>query len=359
MNIAFRTNANFAVGSGHLRRCLTLATALAETAPDSKIFFLTSGSGEYHKLISEMGFSSVDIGSSLSIDEDLEETIKALSQNNIETLIVDNYAINVNYLRNLKPRVKLLVVMDDHMHLNQYPCHILVNVNLYAHILDYHCDKDTQMLLGTEFVQLRKEFDQYADFKRENPEKVKHILVSFGGSDIKGVSLFAVAALKKLKDNFMVFVITGRSFRRGEELAKLIGLDSRFVIFPEVNDLAKRMENIDLAISSPSTTFYELAFFKIPSVLICYADNQKLILDYAGKNGLAVAIGEIGSINLDELSHALSQLINSKNDRDNFSRRLDELVDGLGRYRLAEAILGYSDSKSADSDDEADDETGI
>ncbi len=359
MNIAFRTNANFAVGSGHLRRCLTLASALKETASDAQIYFLTSGSAEYHKLISEMGFSPIDIGSSLSIDEDLQETIKAVFDHKLDVLIVDNYGINENYLRNLKPRVKLLVIIDDFMHIKQYSCHILVNLNLYAHLLDYHCDKDTQMLLGTEFVQLRKEFDSYSDFKRENPETVKHILVSFGGSDIKGVTIFAVKALKKLKENFLVYVITGRSFRRGEELAQLVGLDSRFVILPEVSDMARRMEKIDLAISSPSWTFYALAFFKTACVLICYVDNQKLILDYAGKNGLAVAVGEIGSIDVDELTSALSKLINDKESRDNLSRRLDELVDGLGRYRLAESILSsFNDRNTAKIDDSADDEDG-
>ncbi|MBI5227904.1 UDP-2,4-diacetamido-2,4,6-trideoxy-beta-L-altropyranose hydrolase [Candidatus Micrarchaeota archaeon] len=358
MNFAFRTNANYAVGSGHLRRCLTLASALKETAPDASIFFFTSGSGDYQKLISDGGFSVVDLGSSLSIEEDLEETIATVSKNNIDILIVDNYSINVNYLRNLKPRVKLLVVFDDHMHIKQYPCHVLVNLNLYGHLLDYSCDKNTRLLLGTEFVQLRPEFDPYQEFKRENPDKVKHILVTFGGSDVKGVTIFVVKALSKLKQDFLAYIVTGTNFKRGEDLAKLVGLDSRFIVLPEVGDMAKKIEKTDLAIASPSSIFYELALLKTPCILIGYADNQKLILDYAGKNGLAVSVGEIGSISEGEFSSTIKRLIENKEERDNLSRRLEDLVDGLGRYRLAEALLESYNNQNNPANSQSDEEKG-
>lgn len=337
VKIGFRVNANFKTSSGHLQRCLTLASGLIESEPSCEIFFLMPSS-EYNSKITEAGFIHINLGSLSTTYENFEATNEAIKQNRLEILVVDSYDIDEYFLKSLKKEI-FLVVIDDFIHLKTYPSNILLNLNAYAHTLPYHYDENTLLLLGTEFVQIRQEFDQYEDFQRKNPDEAKHILVSFGGSDVKGATLLVVKALKSITNHFSATIVIGKTFKNSEALAKEIGLDSRFTVLQDVTDISKKMAMCDLAISSPSTTFYELAFFRIPTIIIVQADNQELIADYAGKNGLAISVGDIKNVDPTLLAKTISDLISNKPERDRISARLDGLVDSLGRFRVAEEIL--------------------
>ncbi|MFH0737914.1 MAG: UDP-2,4-diacetamido-2,4,6-trideoxy-beta-L-altropyranose hydrolase [Candidatus Micrarchaeota archaeon] len=339
VKLAFRVNANFNTGSGHLQRCLSLASGLKETEPSYEIFFLTSESSEYSEKINAAGYAHIDLGRITSSYHDAETTSDAIGKHGIDILIVDSYAMDEGYLESIKEQVSLLVVFDDYMHLKMYHAHIIVNPNIYAHTLDYPCDGDTALLLGADYAQLRKEFDDYQESERSNPDNAKHILVTFGGSDLRGGTILTVKALKRLDKRFLATLIIGKAFRDGEALAREIGLDPRFMILQDVPDMAKRMATADIAVASPSTTFYELMLFRIPSILITQADNQEMIAHYAGMNGLAVCLGDISKVDPANLGKVLDRLIGDKTERDRMSARIDGLVDGMGRFRLAEEIL--------------------
>lgn len=334
VKIGFRVN--FKTGSDNLQRCLTLATGLFETDPSCEIFFFTSSSGNYSDRILNAGFTPFDFGPISTPSEDLEATEDAIKRYEIEILIVDSCSIDESYLKLLRPKVKLLVVVDDLAYLQDYPCHILVNPNLYAHVLKYNCDDETELLLGTEFVPVEQDFDQYANFEHTNPEEVKHILVMFDGSDSKGASILSVKALRTLAGNFSATIIVNKSFKNSEALAKEIGLDSRFIVLQNAKDISKKMSFCDLAIIGSSSIFYELAFFKIPTVFISHTSNQHMFLDYTSKNGLVILNCDI---DVESLSRALKQIMSDKNERDRMSARMEDIVDGLGRFRLADEIL--------------------
>jgi len=344
VKIAFRLNANFQTGSGHLQRCLTLASGMKDTDPSCEILFLTSRSEDYSEKISSAGHKHIDLGPIDLPYEDTEATLNAIKEHSLDILVVDNYSIDEEFLSTIKKSVSLLVAIDDYNHLKKYPVHILVNNNLYAHTIDYCTDEDTQFLLGTEFVLLRAEFDDYHDVTRSNPEKALRILVTFGGSDNEGVSVSTTKALKLIDESFIATIITGRSFKDGECLASEIGIDPRFIVIPDASDMARRMSWADMAIASPSTTFYELMFLRVPSILVQQAENQAPISEYAGRNGLAVSLGESTDFDVQHLSEKIRSFMLNKEERDRICARIDEVVDGLGRFRLAQEILNiYTD----------------
>ncbi len=352
--IAFRLNANAQIGSGHLQRCLTLASGLRSVEPECQILFLTSRSEEFTPKIATAGHAQIDIGAIDNTDEDLEAAGKVIAEHRIDILIIDMYAIDPGYLAALKKQVKILALIDDFMHIQKYPVHMLINPNIYAHMPEYKHDEDTELLLGTEFAQLREEFDAYQEFRRETTKNARHILVTFGGSDYKGASILTVKALKRLGERrnggersggdanmsqFIATIIVGKAFRKGEELAGEIGLDPRFIVLEDITDISKKMANADLVIASPSTTFYELLFFKLPVILITQAENQRMLADYAGKNGLAVSMGQIDKVSEAEFADVIQRLVEDYEERARMSARMDELVDGFGRFRVAEEIL--------------------
>ncbi|MFH1520723.1 MAG: hypothetical protein ABID61_03700 [Candidatus Micrarchaeota archaeon] len=335
VKIGFRVN--FKTGSDNIQRCLTIASGLLETDPACEIFFFTSSSGSHNDKIINAGGTPFDFGPINTPSEDLEATEDAIKRYGIEILLLDSYSINEHYLKSIKPKVKLLVVLDDYPHLQNYHSNILINPNLYAHLLQYTHDDDTELLFGTEFFPLEKEFDQYTDFEHTNSDEVKHILVMFEGNDSKSTSILTVKALKTLQNHFSVTIIIDKLFKNSEALAKEIGLDSRFIVLQDVKEIAKKMASCDLAISNPGSKFYEFAFFKIPTVFISYANYRPIFSDYTSKNGLTILLN--GDESAESLGNQLGQFISDKNERIRLSARMDDLVDGLGRFRIADEIL--------------------
>ncbi len=335
--ITFRVVSDPKAGYYQLYRCLALASGLKETDSSLEIVFLTNCQSACAQLITNSGYMHVDPGQLSMISWDLETTENYIEEHGTDILIIDNPLINEHYLSSLKEKVSLLVVIDDFMTLKIYDAHVVVNPNLYGHLLDYQYNNSTELLLGTEFSLLSSEFDKYQEFRHDTLDKAKHILIYFRGSDPKNASLLAVKALKIIQGSFSAAIITGGDFEMGEELAREIGLDSRFIVLQE-SDIAKRLASSDLAITN-QTIFCELLLLKIPTVLICDNDKHTMIADYAGKNGLALSLGSVESLDLPSSVKLLNNLICDKSERERMAARMEDLVDGLGRFRLADEIL--------------------
>jgi hypothetical protein len=81
-------------------------------------------------------------------------------------------------------------------------------------------------------------------------------------------------------------------------------------------------------------TLCEPALFSLPVALI----GESPVSDYAAKNGLALSLGAETGLDA-QSAESLEALLSDKAARDRMSARLGGLVDGLGRFRLADELL--------------------
>ncbi|MGV8085049.1 MAG: hypothetical protein ACP5N9_02225 [Candidatus Bilamarchaeum sp.] len=335
VKIAFRLNANAVCGTKHLNRCLAIASAFAETNPESSIFFLTSSSDEYQEIIHSSRFSFVSLGPAVSSYEDSEVTTTAIEEREIDILIVDLPNLSESYLKSIKPKVKLLSVIDEKCSLSNYPVDILINPSIYAHTLDYNIPSSAQLLLGTEFFPLPKIFDDFIDQKYEVSDSVKKILVYLQSQDNRSALLNIISGLRQIKDIFTANIILDKNFSKGAELAALIGLDDRFVIITDSIDVKKKIALTDLAIISPCEIFYEFAFFKVPCISVLVSDSDLIMSNHLSQYSFTAQ----SNYSPNEIQRNVSTLISNKDIRRRMSMRLEELVDGLGRFRVADELL--------------------
>jgi spore coat polysaccharide biosynthesis predicted glycosyltransferase SpsG len=324
--IAFRVDAGS--GSWQLRRCLALASGLKESEPSCRITFLSHARDA--SAITAAGYDYIPFGDMNLPSWDLEATAEKVDELGIDMLVVDRHAIDSNYLNSLKEKVRVLAFFDDSLRLESYPVHAVINPNVHAHLLEYPCDRETSLFLGTEFAMLPSEFDQFQDVRCANPDIVRRILIYPGARDY---AVEAVRLLKSIRGQFSVSIITGPEAERGEELAREIGIDSRFDVLRSDGSIAKRLASCDFVITGPET-LCEPALFALPVALI----GDFPASDYAAKNGIALSLGAADSLDAQSAS-ALQALLSDKAGRDRMSARLGELVDGLGRFRLADELL--------------------
>ncbi len=327
-NIAFR------VSNTPIYRTILIAQAIIESDSEYKIFFLCSDAANKN-IVDQSGFHFVSLPPITSNYEDLEETSTLLSTLAIDILIIDNPQVDSKYLKSISDKAKFLVLIDDLCKLSKYQADLIINPNVYSIDFDYNTPQETKILLGSEFFVLPKVFDDFSDYTRENPSVAKKILVYLGSKDKDGVTINVVTALKQIKENFSATLVLDRSFDKGQKLAEVIGLDDRFVIINENDEIKKKISFCDLGIIGSCDLFYEFAFFRIPCISLLVNDNQKTLSSALASYSFTYA----STTSIDSLTRTISTLMNDKIARDRLSNRLEELIDGLGRFRVAEEII--------------------
>lgn len=129
MQVAFRCDASFDIGSGHVMRCLTLAAALRECGHLCR-FICRDLPGNMAEIVSESGFpvtllskptsDFISIAGShpherwagVTWETDVVETQKALPTE-CEWLVLDHYAFDLNWEKAIRSFVKRVFVIDD------------------------------------------------------------------------------------------------------------------------------------------------------------------------------------------------------------------------------------------------------
>ena len=214
MQVVFRVDSSTQIGSGHLMRCLTLATALREKGANC-VFICRSHPNNLTSLAVKKGFTVYELpqGSDPRSAEDLgvppevdaQQTQDVLEQlGKVDWLVVDHYGIDATWEKALRPWVKKIFVIDDLAN-RSHDCDVLLDQNYthqqdrYAGLVPPYCS----VLLGPQYALLRSEFIAAREKLEQegcssfDPRKV---FVFFGGTDPKNYTTKALEILRSIGD---------------------------------------------------------------------------------------------------------------------------------------------------------------
>jgi len=329
-------------------RCIALGQAWQDRG--GKVTFISHcESDTLRQRIIDEGFDFIPIEKPYPDPNDLSQTLAHLKPllpppssvfRLSPWLILDGYHFTPEYQKAIREAGVHLLVIDDMNHFSHYHADILLNQNIHATELNYSCDKDTKLLLGTKYVLLRREFLKYRGFKRQIPEKAKKILVTLGGADPDNVTLKVIKALNLINDpDLEVKIVVGPSNPHIESLKKEIFRSPFSVLLsPPVSNMADLMAWADVAISGGGSTSWELAFMGVPSLIIILADNQDQIAKSLDANKIAINLGwSVCTVPI-ELAQALIKVLKATSMRTQISQYGQNLIDGRGCERLIYAL---------------------
>jgi spore coat polysaccharide biosynthesis predicted glycosyltransferase SpsG len=157
---------------------------------------------------------------------------------------------------------------------------IVLNQNLNAEKnFQYSCEEYTKLLLGKEYVLLRREFRKFISKPSYLNKEAKNILITFGGSDPENYTEKIINYLKlNVNNGLLIKAILGPNNvhqKRIEEFIRVNHIPNAEIIFnPE--DLIKLFLWSDIVISSSGTIVWEVLRLNKPILLIPIADNQIL-----------------------------------------------------------------------------------
>ena len=198
----------------------------------------------------------------------------------------------------------------------------------------------TQLLLGTHYAMLRREFWPWRTWTRDFPPRPRHILVTLGGSDPNNLTGQVLQAIEQLHDPEATFVIVaGANSPHYPALAKAAATSTACIeLRHDVKDMSALMAWADVAISAGGSTCWELAFMGVPNLIVILAENQRSSALRLAAEGVSQVLGWhedlAPAIILEKLRTMLEDLPRWKA----MAHTGRSLVDGKGAERVVAAM---------------------
>lgn len=358
MKIAIRVDASSQIGTGHFMRCLTLADELKQRG--AHICFVSRELPAHLRdmlAAKEIEFAALDreatdgqagvlahshwLGASQM--QDAQATIRALSGQTWDWLVVDHYALDADWESALRGAAKKIMVIDDIAD-RQHDCDALLDQNFYADMQTRYTEKvplHCELLLGPRYALLRDEFRKLCEQVKPRTGAVNRILVFFGGVDADNFTGQAIEALSGIGiPDIYVDVVIGAQHPCCEQI-KAACVQHRFMCHVQTNKMAELMAAADLAIGAGGSATWERCCLGLPTLVFCTADNQRKQLADAAREGLLYSPEIKVDLNWTLQRHT-SALIENANLRELISRNSMQAVNGRGVLRVV-ASLGVSD----------------
>jgi UDP-2,4-diacetamido-2,4,6-trideoxy-beta-L-altropyranose hydrolase len=306
IRVAFFTEAGYSRGMGHIVRSFTIGDKFKSLG--IKTFLFLDSDESFDDKFDDLNYFSW---------KDFKLT------KDYDAIFIDSYEADIDVYHKIAKACKLPVYLDDFKRLD-YPSGVVIN---FAPESDttyykYRQEKHTY-LLGLKYMPIRSEFLTAEVVKKEK------IFIMLGGSDTANLSL---ELLHSLKDVALTKQIVTNDRKILNSLKKY---DNVEILYKPSNlQLVESMASSSIAISTASMSAYELAYLKIPTIIIAVAKNQEIGLPLFIKNNIALDFVSIENKNWqDDLMNKVKFNVYKKN------HNINQLIDGKGTENIVHKIL--------------------
>lgn len=329
MRMAIRVDSSITIGSGHLMRCLTLAERMRKKKKAEVHFISRDLEGNLLGKIKDAGFTLLVLPRHpsnkhldgyvawLTVPQEIDaaETKDILRElGKVDRLVVDNYAIDITWEREMRPFVDEIFVIDDLAN-RIHDCDILLDQNFYLDKERRYIDLvpgKCKLLLGPQHALLREEFYEVRKHLRKRDGQIRKILVFYGGSDMTNETMKALSALCRwhgLHPDVMGDVIVGASNPHKEEIAAVCNSPTArewMNYYCQVDNMAEFMIRADIALGAGGSTTWERCFLELPAIVTSVAENQEKIAEDCAAAGYITYLGRAENVAESQIVSALN-----------------------------------------------------
>ena len=358
MRAVFRTDASLQIGSGHVMRCITLADNLRENGIEVQ-FICRDHPGHLCAFIENHDFSVTRLASSTqhfsagdrpyskwlgsTQEEDAAQTIAALENERCDWLIVDHYALDIQWEKKLRRFANRIAVIDD-LADRVHDCDLLIDQNYrlsghenrYDALVPVSCEK----LLGPKYALLRPEFLQLRASLKPRSGLIKRVMVFFGAVDACNMTIKALNGMAQLKcEEMVVNAVVGMANQNRGVIREICEAHKNFAFHDYESNIAELMSEADLSIGAGGGTMWERCCLGLPTILVSAAANQDPGCEAVSDSGAGIFLGDADATTSSLIANAVNTVCASPSLVRSISRRAMELVDGLGAKRVTRRFL--------------------
>lgn len=365
--VALRVDASVTMGTGHLRRCLSLAQALAEQG--ARVTLVTRALDGVAALV--LGQCAWPVAwlprpvaepdaqawadgpphaawAGVCWSQDATETADAIKETLPDWLVVDHYAFDARWHQAIRQRLGCRLLVIDDIADRPLDADILLDHNWAAdHRAKYQgrLQREPTWLAGPRFALLSA---AYRDAPRYSfhPE-VRSIGIFMGGTDPGGITAKVLRCIRQEAgfDGRIEVVSTTANPHLSALRAACVASPGTTLTL-DLPDLSAFFARHDITIGAGGGATWERCFVGVPTIGLVIADNQAAslpglhALDTLRAAYLADAPHAHRGLGMKPLSDTLSGLIDDTAARKRLCAAAAALVDGRGAQRVALRVMG-------------------
>jgi spore coat polysaccharide biosynthesis predicted glycosyltransferase SpsG len=211
----------------------------------------------------------------------INDSITFLQQYGIKVLIVDNYEISEEQIYLLNNNFHLIVFDAG---FNNYKIEAIINFNPFSVQMYPQKHAKTNYFLGLEYMFYR---DSITNIKKID-EEINSVFICIGGSDVNEITYKLIPLLSHV---FSYHIVLGKGcstkyYKKVKNYLMQKGLN--FVLYHQPDDFFHILAKCQFAITSCSTTIYELFYFNKPFICINVIENQDTLTRYLEKQDITI-----------------------------------------------------------------------
>lgn len=359
--IGFRVDASQDIGTGHVMRCLALADHLRRRGATCR-FVSRDLPGNMAAFIGGLGYrvdllpaasSPLDgqVGGEYArwlgdtVAEDAGQTRQALRDSALDWLVVDHYALDAVWEREMRGSVSQRLLAIDDLADREHHCDVLLDQNpgrVRAHY-DGLLLPACRALVGPRYALLRSEFAacRAHSLARRRQPGMRRLLVTLGGmdKDLRTLDVLRAISACDLPTGCSIVVVMG-ALAPGLRLVQdaAAGMPVPTEVRVGVMDMAAVMAQSDVAIGAGGVTALERCCLGLPTLTLVIAENQRAGAEALAAQGAALLLEDGLSFEVG-FKQAFEKFCNPA-----FLEKMQDvcasMVDGQGCGRVAEEMLG-------------------
>ncbi len=309
--ICFHVLGNTLYGLGHAYRVLTLADRLI----DHELVFVVNEESELAAKIIESRFYRVErcqAGAELG----------AITQLEPDLVINDVLNTDANFVKSLQAAGPSVINFEDEGSGSDFS-DLVINA-----VYGRHPRRERGVYYGEAFCCLRDEF--YTIEPKSIQEPPTSVLLLFGGTDSKGVTLKLYRWLDEMPGDWKITVIAGIGFQYLDDLKRMTQSSQHEVeLVVDTKVVSQYMASADIAISSAGRTVFELGSLGVPMLVVSQNARERDHL-FARESQGTVYLGDADALDADAFKSSVTELVSSRLLRQKMRSALLEAELGKG-----------------------------
>ncbi len=241
----------------------------------------------------------------------------------VDVLIVDGYSYSPELLAEWQPHAAVRLVIDD-MAERPVSADMVLNHNIYGHLLDYSAYDVSVVIAGPDFSLVNQQFIPSASSSRSDPNQ---LLISFGGTDDGRYSVPVAEGIIGVNSTVKCHLVCSPLCAPSAALSALEDQHPGRVQFHHGADMADLMGRCSVMVGAAGYSLIEALVAGVRPVVCATADNQRLNVQAFQKLG-GRALGYFDCNALVELTQAEFELPHDQK----------AICDGNGATRVIKSI---------------------
>ncbi|TWE12105.1 PseG/SpsG family protein [Rudaeicoccus suwonensis] len=329
-SIALRCDAGRTIGVGHAVRCLALGEELRSRGHQVTLWGDLGGVAWLEQGLASAGVDRLDAPSAA--------TDLAAAAGVFDAVVLDGYALDPASGAALRSAGVCVLAMVDGPFGAAQSADLYVDQNLGA-LPHVGGPPDSTALAGVDYALFRSSVLAHRrDTMNPGPARQPpRVVCVFGGTDPYDAAGVVVPSLLSTGRPCEVTVVAARPATRTALETLVLGAGQSLDVIDPSPDFAAVVATADLAISASGSSVWELLTMGVPTAVVCVVDNQEQGYRATLNHEVVAGLGTLSRYDA-AAADTLAHLLDDESLRHMLARRGQELVDGHGRERVADAL---------------------